>query len=326
MSPPIENIAGFAAVPPPAVPDHADAAELLRLVEPLAEPIDEPSPAGVPFDAAALAGDDFLGYYGLRENPFSDSVNPAFFYKTSIHEEAVIRTMLAVRHNISLGLVTGPSGMGKTLVSQMVLQNLDPVKYQPVLVLVSPGMSKAGLLREILDELDVATPAGPFVSTRDLLKLLGDRVIELHQQGRKLIVLIDECHFLAGDALHMIRTISNIELPEQKLTTCVLFGEDRFLKRLEHPSYESLRNRIYLRSELTPLTGPDCDQYIKYRLLVCGREAPLFEGDALAALHEQSGGICRRINKLGLLALLEGFLRRQPVPDETLIRRCADRL
>lgn len=277
--------------------------------------------------AATLTADaDFLGFYGLQEMPFSDAVNPKYFYKTDGHDEAFIRLMLAIRHDISLGLVTGPSGSGKTLLSQLILQNIDPAKLHAALVLVSPGMSKTALLRTLLEELDVAVPEGPFVSVQELLKLLQHYVIDLHRQGRKLVVLVDECHFLSSDSLHMIRTISNLEVPERKLATILLFGEERFLKRLENPSYESLKNRMYLRSELRPLSAADTTQYVKFRLLMAGRMDDLFDEAALAAMHEITGGICRRVNKLGMLLLIEGYLRRQPVIGADLVRALADRI
>jgi general secretion pathway protein A len=285
----------------------------------------QPDPVLKP-SAALTADADFLGFYGLQEMPFSDAVNPKYFYKTDGHDEAFIRLLLAIRHDISLGLVTGPSGSGKTLLSQMVLQNIDPVKLQAALVLVSPGMSKTALLRSLLEEVEVAAPEGPFVSVQELLKLLHHYVIDLHHQGKKLVVLVDECHFLSSDSLHMIRTISNLEVPERKLATILLFGEDRFLKRLENPSYESLRNRMYLRSELRPLGADDTAQYVKFRLLMAGRMDDLFDAEALAAMHEITGGICRRINKLGMLLLIEGYLRRQPLLDAALVRSLADRI
>lgn len=277
--------------------------------------------------AAGLAGEsDFLGYYGLQEMPFGDAVNPKYFYKTDGHDEAFVRLMLAIRHDIALGLVTGPSGSGKTLLSQLILQGVDTAKMQAALVLVSPNMSKTALLRAILEELEVEAPEGSFVGAQALLKLLHQRVIDLHHAGRKLVLLVDECHFLPSESLHMVRTISNLEVPERKLATILLFGEDRFVRRLAHPTHESLRNRIFLRSELQPLGAADTMQYVKFRLLVSGRMDDLFDAPAFAAIHELTGGVCRRINKLCTLALIEGFLRRQPLLGEPLLRTCAERI
>ncbi len=264
------------------------------------------------------AGSDFLRFYSLRENPFGDSVNPAYFYKTDSHAEALDRMMLAIEHNVSMGMITGPSGTGKTLVTQLLLQQLDPARSQAILVLVSPGLSKTGLLRDILSELNIALPEG-MLRTQDLLKLLSNYIIDLHQEGKRLVIIIDECHFLSADCLHFVRTISNIEIPECKLTTSLLFGEEKFAARLEHPTYESLRNRMYLRGELRPMGPEECGQYVKFRLLVAGRMGELFTPEALLAVHTHSGGICRNINKLCMLTLLRGAQKGSPVIDEDIV-------
>jgi len=305
----------------------ASPSSLVELIKPGDDPTSDGTEPGI--EDAEMAPEkesDFVAFYRLKENPFSDSVNPRYFYKTDNHEETYIRMMLAIRHTISLGLVTGTSGTGKTLVSQMILQNLDPAEYQAVLLLVSPGMSKTGLLREILSELDIELRSGPVMRTDELVKTLGDYVIDLYERGRRLVLLIDECHFLSSDSLHIVRTLSNIEIPERKLLTCLLFGESRFLQRLAHPSYESLRNRMYLRGELQPLRFEECEQYIKFRLLVAGRNEELFDRGALEAVHAQAAGICRRINKVCMLSLLEGFLRRRSRIDRGIVEHCAKQL
>jgi type II secretory pathway predicted ATPase ExeA len=299
---------------------EADMDAFLNLMQSPPEP-PPPAPEIVPF---APAG-DFVSFYGLQENPFADAVHPGFFFRTDSHADAFRSMMLAVDFRASLGMTTGLSGTGKTLVSQLLLQHFEAPKYRVVLVLVTPGLSKTGLLREILSELDLALPVG-VPRVQDLVKQLSNHIIELHEEGQRLIIIVDECHLLSADCLHMVRTISNIETPQQKLVTCLLFGESRLLQRLEHPSYASLNNRIYLRSELRPLSVEEVTQYIKFRLMTAGRLADLFTGSGLAALHEVSGGICRNVNKLAMLSLIEAADSRSASVDETIVRSAARRM
>ncbi len=294
-------------------------------------------PEGAPFDPFdALVGapisvlpfvgpGDFIQIYGLRENPFADCVHPAFFFRTDSHADAVRSMKMAVDLNTSLGLVTGPSGTGKTLVSQLLLTHFHEPKHCVALILATPGLSKTGLLREILAELGIALPVG-MARVQDLLKTLSNTIIELHQQGCRLVLLFDESHLLSADCLHIIRTITNIEIPEQKLTTCILFGESRLGQRLEHATFEALRNRIYLRSELGPLTVDEAAQYVKYRLMSAGRLAELFTAGALAAMHTASGGIPRMLNKIAMLSLIEGAHNKAGVIDEAIVATAAKRL
>lgn len=277
-----------------------------------------PGPGIVPF---APAG-NFVSFYGLKENPFADCVHPAFFYRTDGHAETFRSMVLAVEFRSSLGMVTGPSGTGKTLVSQLLLQHFEDPKYRVALVLATPGLSKTGLLREILSELDLALPVG-IPRVQDLVKQLSNHIIELHEQGQRLVIIVDECHLLSADCLHIVRTISNIETPQEKLVTCLLFGESRLAERLTHPSYASLTNRIYLRSELRPLALAEVAQYLKFRLMTAGRLDDLFTEPAVAAVHELSRGICRSVNKLAMLSLIEAADRRAGMVDETLVRIAA---
>ena len=266
-----------------------------------------------------LAG-GFLQFYGLSDNPFGDSVNPEFFYRTAAHQEAIEKMILTVEHKISLGMVTGPSGTGKTLLTQILLKDFDEEKYETILVLVTPGLSKTGLLREILSELGVAQPAG-MSRAEDLVKLLSNAIIELHEEGRRLVIIIDECHLLSSECLHIVRTISNLEIPDCKLASCLLFGEERFVRRLQNASYASLRNRMFFQTELSSMPIAEVAQYLQYRLLTVGRMNELFTADAIEKLHELSGGICRSLNKLAFLALLEGARVNASSIDAEIVSR-----
>ncbi len=284
-------------------------------------PSQDPGKGIVPF---APAG-DFVSHFGLRENPFADCVHPAFFFRTDGHSDAYRSMALAVEFRASLGLVTGPSGTGKTLVSQLLLNHFEEPKHKVVLVLVTPGLSKTGLLREILSELNLALPVG-IARVQDLVKTLSNHIIEMHEQSQRLVIIVDECHLLSSDCLHIIRTISNIETPQEKLVTCLLFGESRLAQRLEHTSYASLSNRIYMRSELVPLTASEIAQYVKFRLMTAGRLDELFTEPALAALHECAGGICRSVNKLAMLSLIAAADKRASIVDDSIVRAAAKRM
>jgi len=291
----------------------------------LIQNFDAPALPEQPALGGLLSARSFLEFYGLTDNPFPDCVHPGFFYRTESHADAFRSMMLAVEFNASLGMVTGPSGTGKTLVSQLVLQHLDTATYQTVLVLVTPGLSKTGLLREILSELNIGLPAG-IARVQDLMKLLSNHIIDMYQRGQRLVLIVDEAHLLEADCLHLIRTISNVEIPERKLTTCLLFGESRLARRLEHPGYESLRNRIYMRGALKPLQADEVGQYVKFRFMVAGRMKPTFTPPALAELHTRSEGICRTLNKLCMHCLIEGASQQQAVIDAPVVTTCATRL
>jgi general secretion pathway protein A len=236
-----------------------------------------------------------------------------------------MRMRMAVEQDVSLAMVSGRSGTGKTMLTQMLMNSLSRDRYELALVLINPGMSRTAMLRELALELRLDLPEKPCYA-QDYLRMIQDYIIDLHLRNRKLVLVIDECQFLRAEALHTLRTLSNIETPEKKLLTCLLFAEPRFMKRLEHPNYESLRTRMYYHTELQPLDAEECRQYIKYRVLVAGGEDEMFDPLAYTAIHYCSGGVCRKINKVCALAMTEAYMDRVPIIDAQMIGRCGSML
>ncbi len=232
--------------------------------------------------------------FGLSKNPFKDNIDTDLFFRTSQHEDAALKIRIGLEDKHAIILLVGISGTGKTLVSQVALRAMDLVLYRPVLVLAYPGMSRAGLLAAILAELDI--PPARF--SPDRFRQIQEMAMSLYRQNCRLVIVIDEAHFLKADALHVLRTLSNLETEREKLVTVLLVAEQFLVRRLRAPSYAALRGRITFAITLTPLTREDLEQYVKYRLLKCGGAPDLLTSDVYDLLHEQSGGVPREVNRL----------------------------
>lgn len=240
--------------------------------------------------------------FGFFRNPFKDTLDADLFYRTRQHEEALVKIRIGIEDCHALILLSGASGTGKTLVSQLAVRDLDPSRFKPVIVPVSPDMGKAILLGRIIGEADPERKQGRCAHER--LTQLQETALALHEHGKRLVVVIDEAHFLKADALHILRTLSNLETEQEKLVTVLLVAEKSLSRRLTNPSYASLRGRITFAVRLDPLKREETEQFVKYRLLKCGASPDLLTGDAFAVVHRISGGIPREINRI----LYNGFL------------------
>ena len=185
-----------------------------------------------------------------------------------------------------------------------MLQSLDPERFLPAFVSVHPKMGKGSLLAAILRELG-STSIPRYTPQR--LEQLQQITIELHEQGRRPVIVIDEAHFLKADALHILRTLSNLETEAEKLVTVLLIAEASLQKRLRNSSYASLRGRITFSVQLQPLSQEETIQLVKYRLLKCKAPAQLVNNSAFAAIYHFSNGIPRDINRLLYNGLLEAM-------------------
>lgn len=264
-------------------------------------------------------------FLSLSCDPFLDSVNSRYFFKTPQYEEACLKMMLCVKNNGSLGMVHGLSGLGKTLLSQVLLQNLQNGPYKIGLVLAYPGISRQGLLREIALEANLINKEDSASSTV-LMEKIQEFMIELYRKGQKFVLLIDEAHFLSATCLHTIRSMSNIEVPEQKLCSIVLFAENKLWKRLQDASHASLRGRLFYRVELKSMGLSDAQEYIKYRTLVAGGRLDLFSEKATEMIYNQAQGICREINKICSNVLIELYLQKKTQVDEALVAQVLEKI
>ena len=238
-----------------------------------------------------------LKFFKIDHHPFSDNVNPQFFYRTEAHEAAFMAMKRCIEDDVSLGLTTAVSGTGKTLLTQVLLQELPAGRYKPALILIYPKMSRTALLREICSELGVEILAKR-PTTYDLVSAVQQKTMDLYLRSIKLVLIIDEVHFLNAENLQVLRTLSNIEIPEKKLLTILLFGEESFLTKLGDPVFKSILSRMFTRVRLRPLERSEVEQYVKYRLLLVNCRTNLFEPECYNWLTEASGGIPREINRL----------------------------
>lgn len=263
-------------------------------------------------------GFGYCRMFDMERPPFQDGVNPDFFFQTQPHEEALVRLLVCCQQRRALGLLTGQSGTGKTLLSQLLLTHLEQDEFQPVVVLGHPGMTQSGLLRSILRELHVPLPAGR-VSAETLLGLVEQACLDAYALGRRLVVLVDEAHFLPAVALHTVRTLTNLETPEEKLVTVLLFAEEFILRRLRHPRFRSLRSRVAMRAHLRPLTPEETEQFLKFRLLVAGGRPDVFTPEAYSYICTQARGVPREALRYADVGCLEAYFKSEPQVGESLL-------
>jgi general secretion pathway protein A len=172
-------------------------------------------------------------------------------------------------------------------------------------------MSKTALLGCILDELDIARPLGR-ENVQVYLESIHSFLMQSYAMGQRVVMVIDEAHFLPSDQLHMIRTLTNLETPQEKLCTIILLAEETFPRRLRHKRYSSLKSRIGMSSYIMPMSRSETEQYVKFRLMVAGSPVELFDEECYDIIHSLSKGICREVSKVADNALMEAFLRREP--------------
>ncbi len=259
---------------------------------------------------------DHLEFYNLKEQPFSNSVDNRYFFENAQHSPALLRLKYAVDTLKGLAVVVGGVGTGKTTLARRMLNELDEDKYEAaLLVVIHTAVTTDWLMKKIAMQLGIENVAD------DKLEILGQlyrKFLEIHESGRKTVVLMDEVQMLESrEIMEEFRGLLNMECPEGKLITLVLFGLPELddVLALDEP----LKQRVAVKFKLAGLDENVTSDYIKHRLKVAGCEEEIFAPDAVSVVHYYTGGVPRLINTVCDNAIFEGFLLKQkPISKDTV--------
>lgn len=263
---------------------------------------------------------NYLQYFELACDPFSNAPDARFYYDSQQHRQAEIKLLHAVDSNRGLGVLLGGIGSGKTTLARRILDRLPPEKYETsLLVMVHGGLSPQWILQRIALQLGVAEPADDRLT---LLKQLYDLLVELDEAGRRAVVLIDEAQMLSSRSLmEEFRGLLNLEVPGKKLLNILFFGLPEFSDclALDPP----LAQRVAVHLHLQPFPAEVTTAYVNHRLQIAGANRALFDAEALALIQKYSHGVPRLINTLCDNALFEAYMQRRSQVDAAMIHAVA---
>ena len=263
---------------------------------------------------------NYLDYYELAQEPFSNAPVSRFYFNSPQHSQALVRLTHLCAQMKGLGILVGDIGAGKTTLARRLLDSLPEVEYEAaLLVIIHSGVTASWLLKRIALQLGVEAPS------EDKLTLLGQlyqRLVRIYESGKKAVVLIDEAQMLATrELMEEFRGLLNLEVPERKLLSLIFFGlpEIESNLKLDPP----LAQRVAIKYRLEHLNSESTEAYIKHRLRLAGASRMPFTPEAVRAVHRFSSGTPRVINTLCDNALFEGYVARAPMIDEAMIERVA---
>jgi type II secretory pathway predicted ATPase ExeA len=250
---------------------------------------------------------NYLDFYGLQREPFSNTPDQRFFWNGRYHQVALTKLSFALHQRRGLMLVTGEIGAGKTTLARQFFETLDDgLFHKALLVVIHSEITADWLLHRFAHLLGVAQPK------HNKLELLGqiyERLRIIDEEGRIVALLIDEAQMLGTrELMEEFRGLLNIEARERKLINFVFFGlpEVEENLRLDEP----LRQRVALRIHLQRYDAQDTQDYIAHRINIAGGKPTLIPPETAQCIHHHSLGSPRLINALGDNLLLEGFLAR----------------
>ncbi len=257
--------------------------------------------------AETLTETKYYEYWGLNRAPFDNVPDPSMYVDCHASmESAVAETLFAIEEGDEcISVIVGDVGLGKTLTIRLVIDLLEQEKYKIALI-TNPGITFIQVLQEIIGQLQ-----GKQCEEKrkvNLLEAFNKLLFSTLEEGKKILIFIDECNAISPENLENLRLLTNMQGDGRNLFTMVLAGQIEFAKRLEHPSRANLFQRVGTYCKITRFESVSVvKKYVETRLKLTGATRQIFADDAFTKIWENSdGGVPRLINKLCKLCLKAG--------------------
>ena len=228
---------------------------------------------------------------GFSEDPFMASADPRFLYLSTQHGEVLERARDVIEEFRGLAVVEGGYGVGKSSLA-LRLESLYrglPDEYRVVFIHTASYESEFAGLQDICEFIGVPHKRGLTKQWRSFEEFLVDE----HEQGRNVVVILDDAQLMSPDALRIVHTLYNFDARGRKLAQVILFGQPElsFIFGM-HPE---IRSRVNSWFRLNPLSVEDTVELIRFRCKVGGRDEPLFTQAGYLEIYEASEGTPRAI-------------------------------
>ena len=282
----------------------------------------------------------YCQYYGLKERPFNVTSDPAFFFSSKKHLEAISHLLYGVSQRKGIIVLTGEIGTGKTTICRFFLNQVS--KNVKTAFILNPNFSEVQLLESIIKDFGI-TPKNK--TKLNMVWELNNFLLHESEAGNNLVLIIDEAQNLKPNLLEQIRLLSNLETEKDKLLQVILVGQPELNNRLNLYDLRQLRQRIMVRYHIGPLDDDEIKSYINHRLEIAGSgnrpeghglasasqshrpEGQIeFSDEAISIIGRFSSGTPRLINMICDRALLAGFVNQTQKIDFNIIKRCVEEL
>ncbi len=262
-----------------------------------------------------------LGPLGLIEPPFSLSPDPRYFYVSLQHKATLAKVTYATEQRQGLSVVYGDVGVGKTTIARRLYQVYrDREDFYTAYIPTPLFPSDFQFLKSICAEFGLSPKRSKLLQ----LAAFEEFLINVLKEDKTVLLIIDEAQGLVGQQFELIRQLLNFETNTQKLLQIVLIGQNELRNKLRLK--RALASRVATKSTLEPLHFEDTRSMINFRVMVAGRQMPLFTDAALTRIYNYSRGMPRDICVAGLNVLPVALLNNVSVVDEDLVTQVLEEL
>lgn len=272
-----------------------------------------------------------MNYYGilnLTKEPFSNSPDPDFFFQSREHLECLQKLELSLHLRRGLNVVIGDVGTGKTTLCRQLIRRFTQRPENETHLILDPSFPAPGEFLTAVARIVSGNPAPEGTPDSRLKEIIKSSLYKKGvDEGKTIILTIDEGQKLPPFCLELLREFLNYETNDFKLLQIVIFAQKEFEDTVR--KYPNFADRINLYHIIKPLNFRDTRLMINYRLEKSSHSphrSPIFSYPALLAIYRVTGGYPRKIINLCHQTILAMIIQNRRKVGYFLVHKCARRV
>jgi general secretion pathway protein A len=254
----------------------------------------------------------YLEHFQLASQPFSEHAAATALWQDQRMKEGLARLQFLTEMG-ELGMVTGPSGVGKSALIKRFLSGLASQQCEAVYCHLT-HLPSSGLMKLIATQLGEPPRRGK--------DRVYEQILERAERAEGALLLIfDEAHLLSSESLTDLRLLISSALDVGPPLKILLAGQDSLRGTMKRTQHADLLNRISVRFQLRPLSKDQTHQYVDFQLSQAGGDPKIFGEEVKDQLHDFTGGLPRAINNLAIACLMQATSRGTARVDQDVFRQ-----
>lgn len=246
-------------------------------------------------------------FFGIDKNPFSlEDI-------TLLPGQQDVFDILKVHASQGgLCLLLGEPGTGKSMIKRAITNQAGK---NILVVHISRTLHTYGNTIKILCEAFKTDYSGSHFSCE---KRLITEAFTLYNQGKTIIVIIDDAHLMDMTILRKLRLMFE-DFPKNH--NLILVGETVLLQNMALTVNQDITSRVTYSTILKKLNPDDMQAFIERELTTCGLPHNVFTENALALIVRSSNGLLRHARNISMSCLVEAIRAQKRTISTSMVNR-----
>ncbi|HPQ38453.1 MAG TPA: AAA family ATPase [Synergistaceae bacterium] len=253
-------------------------------------------------------------FFELQGLPFGRNVPVEELLRRDAWDELHAR-LLHTSQTRGFGVFTGDTGSGKTTAIRRFSAELDSNRYR-ILYVCDSFLTPRNFYWEVLYQLGCT----PRFYRGDAKRQFHKALKEVNEERKCPVVVVDEAHLLSREMLEEIRFLLNTGMDSESTLALLLVGQGELKETLKLQANQAISGRVDMRFHLEAMNRKETLLYVRRHMESVKSPREIFTQSALGMIHEYSGGVARKVNKVASACLMAAAVRKEPLVDDHLVR------